>query len=154
MTSLNRIQEFLGRKRFAVVGVSRNPKDFTRSLFRDLRRRGYDAVPVNPCVAEVEGVACYPSLAGIPQPIEAVLLLTKPAVTGEVVKQCCEAGVRQVWMYRATGEGAVSRDAVEFCAAKGIGVIEGECPFMFLEHTGLPHRIHRFCKKLAGRYPR
>ncbi len=154
MTSLSGIQEFLGRKRFAVVGVSRNAKDFTRSLFRELRKRGYDAVPVNPAVNEVDGVTCFPSLAGIPEPVEAVLLLTKPGVTEDVVKQCPQAGVRQVWMYRAGGEGAISRKAVEFCAENGIGVVEGECPFMFLPKSGLVHGIHGFCKKLVGSYPR
>ncbi len=153
MTSLNQIQEFLGRKRFAVIGVSRDSKDFTRRLFREFRTRGYDAVPVNPAVSEVDGVPCFPSVAGIPQPVEAALLMTKPAVTDEVVKQCAEAGVRDVWMYRASGEGAISAAAVRFCADNGIRVIKGECPYMFLEHPGLPHRIHGFCKKLVGRYP-
>ena len=91
MTSLNSIQEFLGRKRFAVVGVSRNAKDFTRSLFRELRTRGYDAVPVNPGVSEIEGVRCFPGVAAIPEPVEAALLLTSPAVTDEVVKQCARS---------------------------------------------------------------
>ena len=45
-----RIDDFLSRKRLALVGVSRNPQDFTRSMFREFRRRGYDVVPVNPNV--------------------------------------------------------------------------------------------------------
>jgi len=49
------IEDFLAQKRLVMVGVSRNPKDFSRGLFRDLRRRGYDMVPVNPRVSVVEG---------------------------------------------------------------------------------------------------
>ncbi len=154
MTSLQSIREFLGRKRFAVVGVSRNPKDFSRTLFRELRTRGFDAVPVNPNLEEVEGVKCFPSVAGIPEPVDAALLMTNAAVTEDVVKECAGAGVRQVWMYRAAGAGAVSPEAVRFCDGKGIGVIEGECPLMFLQGTGWPHRVHGFCRKLLGRYPR
>jgi predicted CoA-binding protein len=45
-----------------MVGVSRNPKDFSPGLFRDLRRRGYDMVPVNPLIMELEGQKSYPSL--------------------------------------------------------------------------------------------
>jgi len=52
MTTLQDIQSFLDLKRLAVVGVSRNPTDFTRVLFREFRNRGYDAVPVNPAVRE------------------------------------------------------------------------------------------------------
>ena len=48
MSSMQMIQDFLGQKRLAVVGVSRQPKDFSLALFREFRKRRYDAVPVNP----------------------------------------------------------------------------------------------------------
>ena len=48
MSSMAIIQDFLAQKRIAVVGVSHDPKDFSRSLLRTLRERGYDAVAVNP----------------------------------------------------------------------------------------------------------
>jgi hypothetical protein len=57
-------------------------------------------------------------------------------------------------MYRATGAGAVSRTAVGFCQSKGIGVIEGECPFMFLPDTVWVHRVHGYCRKLFSTYPK
>jgi hypothetical protein len=41
-----RIEDFLSQKRLAVVGVSRQPEDFTLGLFRESCRRGYDVVPV------------------------------------------------------------------------------------------------------------
>ena len=43
MTTIQSIQDFLGLKRLAVVGVSRDPRDFTRTLFRELQGRGYHA---------------------------------------------------------------------------------------------------------------
>src|SRR5579885_654854 len=54
-TSLNAIQDFLAQKRIAFVGVSRDPKDFSCSLFREFVKRGYDVVPVNPNASEVMG---------------------------------------------------------------------------------------------------
>jgi len=39
MVSLDRIQDFLAQKRFAFAGVSRQPKDFSRALFREFRAR-------------------------------------------------------------------------------------------------------------------
>jgi len=154
MTTLQDIQSFLDLKRLAVVGVSRNPTDFTRVLFREFRNRGYDAVPVNPAVREMEGATCFPSLREVAPPVEGVLLLTPPAVTDAVVRDCACAGIARVWMYRAGGRGAVSPAATEFCAANGIRVVEGECPFMFLPGTAWPHRVHGLCRKLLGRYPR
>jgi hypothetical protein len=154
MTTLKTIDEFLGGKRLAVIGVSRNAKDFTRSLFRELRTRGYDLVPVHPQATEIEGIPAVAHVTDAAPAVDGALLLTKPAVTGEVVHECHAAGIRRVWMYRATGAGAVSGDAVAFCESHEMSVVEGECPFMFLPDTGFPHNFHGFCKKLVGRYPK
>jgi hypothetical protein len=56
-------------------------------------------------------------------------------------------------MYRAAGKGAVSPKAVAFCQERGIEVIAGECPFMFLPSGGV-HRLHGFFRKITGRYPK
>jgi len=154
MTTLHQIDDFLQRKRLAVVGVSRDPKDFTRSLFNELRRRNYDVVPVNPGVTEVEGIPCHASVHDITPPVDGALLMTKPAVTNRVVRECADAGIRQIWLYRAGGAGAVSPDALTFCEAQGISVVAGECPFMFFPDTQWFHRAHGFCRKLFGKYPR
>ncbi|MGO9257172.1 MAG: CoA-binding protein [Bryobacteraceae bacterium] len=153
MTTLLDVQDFLALHRLAVVGVSRNPKDFTRLLFREFLNRGYDAVPVNPGIREMEGVACFASLSDVAPPVEGALLLTPPEVTEQVVEECAAAGVRRVWMYRAAGRGAVSLSAAVFCAANGIRVVKGECPFMFLPEAPWIHRAHGMCRKLVGRYP-
>ena len=80
--------------------------------------------------------------------------MTSPSVTEQVVRECAAAQVAMVWMYRALGAGAVSASAAAFCRERGIRVIEGECPFMFLPNAGLPHRIHGFVRKALGKYPK
>ena len=40
----SRVHRFLSCRRIAVVGVSRDGKSFSRSVFGELRRRGYDAI--------------------------------------------------------------------------------------------------------------
>src|SRR5690349_17118021 len=140
--TLAQICGFLKQRRLAMVGVSRDSKDFTRSLFREFVRRGYDVVPVHPGVAEIEGRPCYARVAEITPPVDSALLLTPPAVTKEVVRDCAAAGVTQVWMHRASGQGAVSQDAVAYCKTKGMDVVAGECPLMFFPDTGFIHRFH------------
>jgi predicted CoA-binding protein len=155
MSTLNRIQEFLGQKRLAIVGVSHKPQDFSRMLFREFQKRGYDVVPVNPAVKEVEGRTCYPSVRDVQPPVSWVLLMTGPSVTETVAKECAEAGIGRLWMYRAGGAGgAVCTGAVEFCEAKGIAVIPGECPLMFLPGSAWYHRLHGWVKKIGGSYPK
>ncbi len=152
--SLEIINDFLAQKRIAMAGISRDPASFSVALFKELCRRGYDVVPVNPNVAEVQGRRCFARVQDIQPPVAAALLMTSPEATETVVNDCAEAGIRRVWMYRAGGKGAVSAKAVAFCRERGIQVVPGECPFMFLPHAAGYHRLHGFVRKITGRYPR
>jgi uncharacterized protein len=153
MSSMSMIQDFLGQKRLAVVGVSREPKDFSLALFRELRKQGYDAVPVNPQAQEIDEQACFARLQAVQPPVDGALLMTPPAATDAVVRDCAEAGIKRVWMYRAGGAGAVSPQAVKYCEEHGIAVIPGECPFMFLSGVSWFHRLHGVIRKITGAYP-
>jgi predicted CoA-binding protein len=152
--SLETIEDFLAQKRIAMAGISRDPASFSVKLFEELCRRGYDVVPVNPNTAEVQGRRCFARVQEIQPPVEAVLLMTSPEATETVVNDCAEAGIRRVWMYRAGGKGAVSPKAIEFCHERGIQVVPGQCPFMFLPDAEAGHRLHGFIRKITGRYPR
>ena len=151
--SLEMIEDFLGQKRIAMIGVSRDPKHFSMNLFEELCRRGYDVIPVNPGAPSINGRHCFPRVQDIQPPVKAALLMTSPEITERVVEECYVAGIKQVWMYRAAGKGAVSMKAVEFCRAKGMEVIPGQCPFMFLPGAQGVHRLHGFFRKITGRYP-
>jgi hypothetical protein len=153
VNTIDGIRDFLGHKRLAIVGVSRGPKDFSRMLWREFRSRGYDAVPVNPEAEEIEGAPCFTRIQDVEPGVEDVLLMTSPAVTYAVVRDCAQAGVKRVWMYRAGGRGAVSPEAIEFCEANAISVIAGECPYMFFPKAGLLHRCHGLIRKITGAYP-
>ena len=80
-----------------------------------------------------------------------MIVLTPPETTETVVRDCAEAGVTRVWLHRGAGRGAVSEAAVRFCRERGIAVVPGECPFMFLEGAGLLHRVHGFFRRLHRR---
>ena len=152
-TSLEVIEDFLAQKRIAMVGASRDPKDFSILLFKELCRRGYNVVPVNPQASEILGQRCFARVQDIQPPVEAALLMTSPLTTDAVVADCAEAGIRRIWMYRAAGDGAVSFKAVQFCQERGIQLIPGECPFMFLPGNGF-HALHGFIRKITGSFPK
>lgn len=153
-TFLETIEDFLAQKRIAMVGVSRETPSICASLFKELCRRGYDVVPVNPKVRELMGRKCFARLQDIEPPVDAALLMTSPRVTAAVVSDCLESGIRRVWMFRGGGQGAVSEKAIELCRQKGIAVVPGECPFMFLPQSGGVHWLHGFLRKLTGGYPK
>jgi len=153
MTSMQQIQDFLGLKRFAMVGVSRQPKDFSRVLFRELLARGYQAVPVNPDAGEIDGQPCFAHLNEIQPAVEGALFMTSSAVTGRLVAECAASGIKRVWMFRGSGAGAATPATIRFCESQGISVVSGECPFMFLPGGAWFHRFHGLVKKIAGSYP-
>jgi predicted CoA-binding protein len=78
MNLRERIDDFLGQKRLAIVGVSREPNDFTRALFREFLTRGYDVAPVNPAITEMEGQHCFARLQEVAPPVDGAVLLTSP----------------------------------------------------------------------------
>jgi predicted CoA-binding protein len=154
MTTKQQVDDFLALKRVAVVGVSHNPKDFSYALWQELRQRRYEAVPVNPSVKELDGQICYAKVQDIQPPVEGALIMTSNKVTDQIVHDCAEAGVKRVWMYGGMAPGTKTKTAIAFCEEKGIDVVEGLCPYMFLPGTPAFHAPHRVWKKLTGSYPR
>ena|SRR5579862_2622566 len=153
-TTRAQIDAFLSLKRIAVVGVSRSPREFSRALFQEFRRRKYDAVPVNPAAAEVDDTRCYSSVVAISPKVDGAFLITPPALTSLAVRDCDAAGIRNVWIWGGAGAGCANQDALSFCQSCGISAISGHCPFMFFPGTQLVHRLHGFFKRLTGSYPR
>ena len=151
--SIADIRDFLAQKRIAFVGISRNPHDFSTSLFDELCRRGYDVVPVNPHSSEIKGRRCFASVKDIQPPVEGALLMTSASTTKQIVRDCAEAGIWRIWLYRAGGQGSVNDAATQLCRDHNIEVIPGECPFMFLPHAGFIHRCHGAIRKITGGFP-
>ena len=98
-TTRAEIEEFLALPRLAIVGVSRDEKEFGGALFRDLLQRGYQVVPVNPHVDNIAGAQCYARVQDITPPVDGALLLTAPRFNEAVAEDCAEAGVKHVWFY-------------------------------------------------------
>ena len=146
---------FLRAKRIALVGLSRNEKDFGHGVLRALAERGHDVVPVNPAAAARPatggGRAWFARLQDVTPPPDAALLLTSPGQTERVLRDCVEAGVKRVWLHRGAGPGAESPGALAFCAKHGIEVVHGLCPFMALPGAGLGHRVHAFFRLRSRR---
>jgi predicted CoA-binding protein len=152
--SLKDITKFLECKRVAFIGVSRNPQHISRTLFREFVAQGYDPVPVNPLAADMEGRPCFASISEVTPPLEAALLMTgAPEATDKVIRDCTQANVAKIWIYKNLIDGNDHAQTVELCRLHGSAVVEGYCPYMFLPHPGLVHRLHRFLMKVGGSYP-
>ena len=153
-TTLRQIDDFLALKRIAVVGVSRDPKQISNTLWQELRQRRYDAVPVNPAATKIDGKRTYASVRDIDPPVEGALIMTTAAVAEQVIDDCAAAGIRNVWLYGGLGGGATSEATVAAAERRGLNTVAGHCPYMFLPGTPVFHRIHATGKKLTRSYPK
>jgi uncharacterized protein len=150
MASRAVIEEFLSHEHLAFVGVSRDSKQFSASVYRELRDRGYGLVPVNPNADEVEGDRCFHDVRDVPDGIEGAIVMVPAEQSASVVKGCIDKGIPRVWLHKGAGPSSVSDEAIALCEQHGVAVVDGACPLMFTEPVAWFHRVHRFGRKLTG----
>lgn len=152
--------EFLAQSCIAVAGVSSRRDTPANSIYRALRSRGRTVFAVHPTLAEFEGDRCYRDLASLPQKPDGLVIVTRPEIAEELIRQCAAAGVPRVWLHNMLGTRprfmksmaakmtSVPPAAVEICRAGGIRVIPGSCPMQFIGDAG--HRCMRGILRFAG----
>jgi predicted CoA-binding protein len=149
MIETNMAREFLAAGRIALVGASDNPRSFGNTVYRALRDHDIDVVAVNEHGGEVAGEPCYVDVARVPGTIDCAIVMVPGTRAADVVAACLDRGVARIWLFRGLGSpGAVSAAAVELCRQRGVPVIAGACPLMFLEPAGWFHRLHRTARHL------
>jgi uncharacterized protein len=146
------IDRFINDKNIALIGVSRNPQKFGNALLKELTKKGYSVFPVHPELVEVEGTKCYPSLDDLPEEVKNLLLVVQPKVTEEIISNINPQKIHRVWMTRGVGKGSASEKAIQECKNKGIEVVYGFCPLMFVAPSGF-HGFHLWMRKTFGKVP-
>lgn len=149
MVSRAVVDDFLAQRRLAFVGVSHDPKEFSASVYRELKEHGYELSPVNPNAAEVDGDACVGSVAELTGELDGAIVMVPAAASAEVVQQCIDRGIPRVWLHKGAGPSSVSEDAVALCRDHGIEVVDGACPMMFLDDAAWFHRVHRWGREVT-----
>ena len=144
------IDDFLAQQHVAVVGVSRDPKQFANGVYRRLRAGGRVLYPVNAAAGGevLEGDLSYVRLADVPDPVDGVLVMVPAQAAADVVVEAVDRGIPRVWLHRGVGKGSVSPQAMAKCHSNGIAVVDGACPLMFEQPVRGIHHLHRL---LAGR---
>ncbi len=141
------IEEFINRKRLAVVGVSRDEGKFGNMAYRELKERGYDLVPVHPDMPSFAGETCYPNLQAIPQPVEGAVVIVSPARVSDVLRDAAAAGITHVWIQ----QGAESPEALALADELGLSVAHNACILMYAQPVRGFHKFHRAIAKFFGK---
>jgi len=149
MKTLNQINEFLDAQPIAVAGVSRNPKKFGYTAFKELRDKGMKVIPVNPSADQILGEKSYQSVKSLPAEVRGLIILTKKDQTAALVKEAKEKGIKQIWIQQM----ADSKEALAELEGSDINYITGECILMHYKANGI-HKLHRAINRFFGKFPR
>ncbi|MBI9101531.1 MAG: CoA-binding protein [Spirochaetales bacterium] len=148
MNQRHEIDAFFLSKIIAVAGVSRNKNKFGSVVYRELKKKGYNILPMNPNCDIIDGEKCYKQVSELPADVEGILCVVKPDITEELVRDAEYTGIGRIWMQ----PGSESTIAMNFCRERGIGVISKSCILMYAEPVQSIHKFHRGLARLFGRY--
>lgn len=91
-----RVRNLLEPASIAVLGVSaENKKSFGRIILNNVIGSGFDPADVRvikPDTDEIDGVACVPSIADLPSPVDLLVVAAGAAELPSVVNQCVDSG--------------------------------------------------------------
>lgn len=91
----------------AVVGATDHPAKVGGRVYRDLKKKGFRVLAVNPRRDTVDGDPCYPGVADLPEPATIVDFVVPPPVTRQVLQQCAAHGLKRVWFQPGSEDEAV-----------------------------------------------
>jgi hypothetical protein len=114
-------------KSVAMVGASANPLRPSYTVFSYLRTQTPFAVaPINPTLAEIDGIKAYPTLKAYAQEHGApdiVDVFRKPSEVIQVVRDAIEAGAKAVWFQY----GVINEEAIKLADEAGLDVVVDRC---------------------------
>jgi predicted CoA-binding protein len=107
----------------AVVGHSADPSRTSYQIAAFLRRAGYNVIPVNPTVAEIDGQPCYSTLADVPEPIDIVNVFRRSEYLPDIVRDAIAIEAGAVWAQL----GVEHRDAITIAQEAGMPLVMDRC---------------------------
>ena len=83
--------------KIALVGASNDKSKFGNRIYRDLRSKGYNVVPINPKDEKIEGDKAYTSIQMMEELPDIVNLVVPPPIAMKVAQNAVELGVEYLW---------------------------------------------------------
>ena len=121
MNEIDKILEI--SKSVAVVGLSPRSERDSHGVAGYLQQQGYRIIPVNPSASEILGEKCYPDLASVPGPVDAVDIFRRSEEVPAIIADAIKIGARAVWMQK----GVVSEEGASAAREAGLMVVMDEC---------------------------
>ncbi len=122
------LQHLLEPVSVAVIGASRHRGSVGREILHNIITGGFagPVYPVNPRAHSMEGLACLPSAADLPDGVDLAVVAVPPAQVPAVAAQCGKRGVHSLVVITASlgGGGA---DLLAICRRYGMRLVGPNC---------------------------
>jgi acetyltransferase len=93
---------FFNPRGIALIGASSNPAKGGYSILMNLKMGPRVGIyPVNPNYDEIEGLACYASVADVPDPVDLAIIFVPAGLVPDIVRQCADRGIAGVMIQSA-----------------------------------------------------
>jgi acyl-CoA synthetase (NDP forming) len=85
-------------KSIAVIGASGTRGKLGWNVFTNLVCHNFEGklYPINPKAEEIHGIKAYPRISDVPEPVDVAIILVSASVTPDVVKECCNCGIKYI----------------------------------------------------------
>jgi hypothetical protein len=141
------IDNFVGSKRIAIVGMSRSGKKFGNMAAKELQSKGYEIFPVHPEAKEIDGMNCYPDLKSLNGKVDGVWISILPKNVSPVLKDAAEIGLKNIWLQ----QGAWSAEVQQTIDQLQLQVVSKKCIMMYAPPVKSVHKFHRTIKGIFGK---
>lgn len=107
----------------AIVGATENPSKYGYVIYKDLKLKGLTVYPVNPNRSSVDGDKAFKRLEDIPERPTIVNIVVPPEVTSDILQQCLDLGLTNVWVQ----PGAESPAVMTFLQENNFNYLANAC---------------------------
>lgn len=121
-------QILLEAKTVAVVGLSDKPHRTSFKIAQYLKRVGYQVIPVNPMVSEIDGDKSYPNLRAIPDRVDIINVFRRSEFLAELAEEVIAVKPKLFWAQLGVFDKAVG----DKLRTAGIEVVMDRC--IMVEH--------------------
>src|SRR5271165_1165604 len=109
----------------AVIGASRRPGSVGRVILQNIIGGGFrgPVYAVNPGAAELDGIACAPSAAALPEPTDLAVIAAPPAAVVAIAEDCGRRGVKALVVITSGLDGAARTELLGICRRHGMRLV-------------------------------
>ena len=107
----------------AIVGATEDPSKYGYVIYKDLKLKGLTVYPVNPNRSSVDGDKAFKRLEDIPQRPTIVNIVVPPEVTSDILQQCLDLELTNVWLQ----PGAESPAVMAFLQENNFNYLANAC---------------------------